>query len=84
MNQELKSKDLDTFNEDYEFEFSEAKKNEDENGIKISFGSKDFLDQDQNQQDQFSFGNNSLASFNPPTIEAVQQQAVEALTSIVE
>ena len=51
MNQELKSKDLDTFNEDYEFEFSEAKKNEDENGIKISFGSKDFLDQDQNQQD---------------------------------
>jgi hypothetical protein len=84
MNQELKSKDLDTFNEDYEFEFSEAKKNEDENGIKISFGSKDFLDQDQNQQDQFSFGNNSLASFNPPTIEAAQQQAVEALTSIVE
>ena len=84
MNQELKSKDLDTFNEDYEFEFSEAKKNEDENGIKISFGSKDFLDQDQNQQDQFSFGNNSLVSFNPPTIEATQQQAVEALTSIVE
>jgi hypothetical protein len=72
MTHELKSKDLDTFNDDYDFDFSATKKNEDDGGIKISFGSKDFLDQDQNQQDQFSFGNNSLASFNPPTIEATQ------------
>ena len=84
MNQELKSKDLDTFGEDYEFDFSEPKKNEGENGIKMSFGSKDFLDQDQNQAEQFSFGNNSVASFNPQTIEASHQQAQEALNSIAE